>query len=381
VSEPGRAVIPGIAAAILLVALVGVGLSLTVPLLSLEMERMGVSSTLIGLNTAVAGLASMLVVPFVPRLAARLGVGRVLALAIALVVLSLLAFRLLFDFRAWFAVRFVFSAALGALFVLSEYWIASLAPPARRGLVMGLYATVLALGFAIGPAVLGAVGTSGWPPYIAGALLLSLAALPLVLARRHLPALHDAPGRRLSAYVLALPVASVAGLSFGAIETGGFALLPLYGLRVSFGPESAALLVSVMALGNVLLQVPLGLLADRMDKGVLLALIALGGALGALLLPALAGPNLPFHALLLIWGGIAGGLYTVGLAYLASRFEGPDLAGANAAFVVLYNAGLTVGPPVVGAGMDVLPPHGFAYAIALFFGLVLAAALVRPARR
>ncbi len=35
----------GIASAILLIALVGVGLSLTLPLLSIEMERMGVSST------------------------------------------------------------------------------------------------------------------------------------------------------------------------------------------------------------------------------------------------------------------------------------------------------------------------------------------------
>ncbi len=56
--------------------------------------------------------------------------------------------------------------ALGALFVLSEFWITALAPPERRGLVMGVYATVLALGFATGPAVLAGVGTSGWPPYL-----------------------------------------------------------------------------------------------------------------------------------------------------------------------------------------------------------------------
>jgi len=63
-----------IAAAIGCITAVGVGLSLSVPLLSLEMERMGASGTLIGANTAIAGIAAIMTVPFVPRIAARTGV-------------------------------------------------------------------------------------------------------------------------------------------------------------------------------------------------------------------------------------------------------------------------------------------------------------------
>jgi MFS family permease len=160
-------------------------------------------------------------------------------------------------------------------------------------------------------------------------------------------------------------------MAFGAVETGGFALLPVYGLRTGFDAESAALLVSVVALGNVALQLPLGMLADRVPKASLLLAIAVAGLVGAAAIPLVAGQGLAFYALLFVWGGLAGGLYTVGLAHLASRFEGPDLAGANAAFVVLYNVGLTVGPPVVGGAMDIADPHGFAYALAGFFALIL----------
>ncbi len=369
---------PGLAAAIVLVALVGVGLSLTLPLLSIEMERMGVSSTGIGLNTAVAGLASIAVIPFVPRLAARIGIGRLIALSIVTVIVSLLAFKATYDYLAWFPIRFVFAAALGTLFVLSEYWISALAPPERRGLVMGVYATVLALGFAAGPGILALIGASGWGPYLAGAGLIACAALPLALARNRLPDLDHAPSRPFMAYLLALPVATFAAMGFGGVETGGFALLPLYGLRTGFDAEGAALLVSVVALGNVALQLPIGLLADRLDKGRLLLAIALLSAAGAAMLPLLAGQSLAFYLLLFIWGGVVGGLYTVGLAHLASRFEGADLAGANAAFVVLYNVGLTGGPPFVGVMMDLLNPHGFAYALAALCLLVpLGAALGR----
>jgi MFS family permease len=370
----------GIAAAILIIALVGVGLSLTIPLLSLEMERMGASGTMIGLNTAVAGIGSIVAVPFVPRLAARIGMGRLLTAAIVTVIVTLLLFKVSYNYWAWFPIRFTFSIALGALFVLSEYWISALAPPERRGMVMGIYATVLALGFAAGPAVLAGVGTSGWPPYLAGAALLVLASVPLLLARGLLPRLDHAPPRPFSVYVLALPVATLAGMVFGAVETGGFAILPVYGLRIGFDAESAAFLVSLLALGNVLMQLPLGMMADKVDKGALLVAIAALGCAGAALLPTLAGTGLPFQILLFVWGGIVGGLYTVGLAHLASRFEGPDLAGANAAFVVFYNIGLTVGPPVVGAAMDYSNPHGFAYALAAFFVLIPLGGLVATKR-
>ena len=76
---------------------------------------MGISSTLIGINTAVAGLASLVTIPFVPWLAARIGVLPFLWLSIALAAISLIGFKLLFSFWWWFPVRFVFSAALGAL--------------------------------------------------------------------------------------------------------------------------------------------------------------------------------------------------------------------------------------------------------------------------
>ncbi|MGL4727387.1 MAG: MFS transporter, partial [Bosea sp. (in: a-proteobacteria)] len=89
-----RAALEGIIAAIALVTLVGVGLALSIPLLSLEMERMGASGGQIGINTAVAGFASILTLPFAPRLAARMGVGPLIGLCIAITAISFLGFKL-----------------------------------------------------------------------------------------------------------------------------------------------------------------------------------------------------------------------------------------------------------------------------------------------
>jgi MFS family permease len=378
-SPPGfdRTRIAAITAAIACVTAVGIGLSLSVPLLSLEMERMGVSGTMIGLNTAVSGLAGICVVPFVPRLAARLGVLTLLWLSIAVAITSFLGFKLLFAVAWWFPLRFLFAAALGVLFVLSEYWINAAAPPHRRGLVMGIYATVLAIGFAIGPAALRIVGTSGWPPYLAGTGLYALAALPLVAARGLSPALEGRATRSVLSFVLAAPVATLAALVFGAVETGGFALLPVYGLRLGFDPGNAAFLVSVLALGTVVFQIPIGLLSDRVDRRFVLLASGLAGAVGAAAIPLVAGQNWGFYATLFVWSGLVGALYTVGLAHLGARFTGIDLASANAAFVALYNVGLAVGPPIVGGSMDLSRPHGFAWSLAAFFAVYAAVVIWR----
>ena len=348
-----------ILAAILIISAVGMGLSLMLPLLSLELERMGASSTLNGLNTAVGGIANIVIAPLVPMLARRLGQKRFIALAIAVLILSVLLFRLLPGIGPWFVLRFGFGAAIGALFVLSEFWITASAPEARRGTIMGIYATVLATGFAAGPAVLALTGTVGWPPYLACAALMLLAALPLWITPALLPPIETSPHPRVLPLVRTAPVATLAALMFGAIESGSFSQFPIYGLRLGLGDTEAALLVTWTALGNLLFQIPIGWLSDRMDRRKVLLGCALLGALGTGLMVLLPATSPGFLALLFVWGGVTGAIYTVGLAHLGSRFSGGEIAVANAAFVMLYSAGMIVGPPIVGAAMDGLGTAGF----------------------
>lgn len=369
-----------LSAAISCVACVGLGLSLSIPLLSLEMERMGISGAWIGVNTAVTGIASILTIPFVPRLASRIGLVRLIWTALATAAGCMLAFRAVHDFTWWFPIRFVFSAALGALFVLSEYWITEASPQGRRGLVMGVYATVLALGFAGGPLILTFLGSSGWRPYLCGAGLFALGGLPMLIAGGLSPGLGEGPRRSVFSFLRAAPVATLAALVFGAAETGGFALLPVYGLRIGLDEAAAAFLVSTVALGNVALQIPIGLVSDRVDRRRLLLAAALGGALGAVLIPLVATSAAFLFAVLLAWGGIIGALYPVGLAHLGARLRGGDLAPANAAFVMFYSAGSAGGPPLVGAGMDAIGPSGFAWVLAAMFAAYAVVVLLRMVR-
>lgn len=368
-----------ITAAISAIAVVGVGISLSIPLLALELESRGVSGTLIGINTAVAGIATVATAPFVPLLVRRLGVRALLTLAIVLSASSLLAFKAVPSFAAWFPLRFVFGAALCVLFAVSEFWINAVAPPSRRGLIMGIYATALSIGAALGPVILSVTGTAGWEPYIAGAVVLCLGAIPILMARGMTPRIHDSDHHGVLSFLRKSPTALMAALVFGAMETSVMSFLPVYGVRLGLGDSEATLLLTVAVLGNVAFQIPLGLVSDRVDRRVLLFACAMVGTVGAATLPYLQVDSLGFLAAVFLATGVVGSLYTVGLAHLGARFHGANLASANAAFVMFYSIGLIAGPPLAGQGMDLYNPYGFAYVIAGMLGsyaLLVAARLV-----
>jgi MFS family permease len=320
----------GIVAAVACITIAGVGLALSAPLLAFAMEARGASGLFIGANTAMGGIAVLVATPLIPRVASQIGVRTLLFAALALGGASMAGFGLIDQLWIWFPLRFALGVALGAMFVLSEFWITSLAPPDARGLVMGFYVTALSLGFAAGPAILVATGVADLTPYLVGAALFSLAAAPIALVGSTAPRIDPPePGRGVPFFIRLAPAATLAAFTFGAIETGAFTFLPLYGVRVGLDPQAAALVGSAVALGNVVSQIPLGLLSDRMDRRLI------------------------------------SGLYTVGLAMLGERFTGIDLATANAAFVVMYAFGMLVGPPVLGAGLDIWNPHGAPVVVAV----------------
>lgn len=382
VSDPitDRARAVSILAAMATIVPVGLGLSLTIPLLAFELEARGIPAGWIGLNTAMAGIASIVAAPLVPGLVQRFGARPVMLAASLIGALTLVGFKLAAAFWLWFPLRFVTGAAMCALWVVSEAWINAAAPPARRGLVMGIYSTLLAGGFAVGPALLAAIGASGWLPYLAGSALMAVATVSVAMAGRLVPRFQaepDAPAGVLR-FLRAAPAATLAALVFGAVETGEMSFLPLYGMRLGFDEAGAALLLTAAMLGSFAFQVPLGWLSDRMDRRLVLAGCGAVGALGALALAF--GPATPaaILAAAFVTGGVAAALYTVGLAHLGARFRGADLAAANAAFIMLYAIGFTFGPPLLGEAMEAWPPHGFAVGLAAMLGVY---ALVVALRR
>jgi MFS family permease len=367
-------------AAIASISVVGIAIGLGVPLLSIVLESRGHSASMIGLNTAVAGIASIVAAPLATPLAVRFGVVWTMLAMIVGGALAFIGFYFAPSFWMWFPLRAVLHAALTILFILSEFWISASTPPKRRGFALGLYATVLSLGFAFGPWLFAHLGSQGFLPFGVTFALVLLAALPVLAAAKESPVIHEGEGEAggFANYIWLVPTATAAVFVFGAVETGGFALFPIYGNRIGHSEADAALLLTMIGLGNVIMQIPLGIVSDRVrDRRILLVICAAVGLIGMIALPAIVSDWHLTAAVLFVWGGVVAGLYTVGLAHLGSKLSGRDLASANAAFVFCYGLGMLAGPQAIGIGMDIFGPAGFSFTLSLFFVLYLVLAVVR----
>ncbi len=357
----------------------GVGMGLSLPLLSLIMERNGVSGTMNGINAAFGALAMLAFTPFIPALAARIGTVRFLIGCYIIAAVSLLGFRATNDLALWFVLRFTLNCALQGLFLVSELWINQIATDAVRGRLVAIYASLVSAGFALGPIIIQFLGTTGWEPFIAGSAMIMAAMIPLIIARRLIPPVEHAGARAMFGFVLRSPSAAAAGLAYGAIEICLGSFLIIYAVRLGAAEVSATLLITAWGLGNMILQPFIGWLSDKVDRRHVMLLCGAVALAGAVLLPVTQGAGWPALILAFVWGGFIAGLYSVGLAHLGSNFKGSDLAAANAAFSILYAIGTLVGPGLGGIAIDLWNPHGLAAVVGLISAAFLGVVAYRTA--
>jgi MFS family permease len=323
----------------------------------------------------------MMAGPFVPKLAARFGTLNAIYLSTAVLSGLTLSLPFLPIMPAWFVVRFLEGAAAAVGWIITETWVNLMATESNRTRVIAVYATVLAVGFAIGPLVIRIVGIDGVLPFGVIAVLLAVSALPIAWARDVAPTMPGHSTHGVLRLIAAAPVIMLAGLGGGAIESAGYALLPVYGVKLGLAEATAVLMLTMYYAGNLVLQIPLAMLADRFDRRRMLVACFVVALVCPALLPLTLSPGPLMWAVLVAWGGATMAIYTMSLAVMGDSVPRAELAGANAAFVMMYELGSIGGPAVAGGAMDLAGPNGLMVVLGLIAGGYLAVVGLLQARR
>jgi MFS family permease len=361
------------------VSVFAIAQGLSYPLLSFILQRQGVSPAMIGLSAAMTPVGFIVSSPQIPALARRFGTGRTALACAGLSALVLALIGWTQDLYLWFPLRFLIGVVTNPLYVLSEIWVIALAPPSRRGRVMGVYSTIISAGFAAGPLCLLAVGTEGWAPFLVGITAFLLCGLCLASVLRRLPQVDEA-GNRVSvlgfvplAWLLVSAVVVAAGF-----EQAALALLPVYGTHHGIAEARMSALLSTMIAGNIVMQVPLGFLAERLTARLVRLICIAATILGCALLPTLVETWL-IWPMIFLWGAASYGIYTMSIIELGERFSGAALVAGNAAFSMMWGVGGIAVPPLAGGAMAWLGAGGLPLTLGLLC-LALAAASVAGRR-
>lgn len=359
---------------------VGLAVGGVIPLFALILENRGVSETVIGANTAVGSLGIICVAPFVPWIVRRLGLATAVISGIVVSVLALAAIAMTESLTAWFLLRPIYAGGLGIHWVVSETWMNSVASNRDRGRIMAIYVTTIAAGMAAGPAILGMTGTEGVIPFVVFGLATLATAVPLAVVARHAPILRIGLHGTPAILVRGAPTVFAAVVAVGLYGGACFVFLPIYGLRSGLAEADAVFLLTAFLAGNLIFQIPVGLLADRFNHRAML-LICGGVALVApfLVSPLLANP-IPLVVFMAIWGGAIFAFYTIGITMLGERFQAGELAAANAAFIMTFEIANAIGPPAAGLALGLWAPHGMTVFLIAVAAIFLAVTAIRGVR-
>ncbi|AZC49722.1 MFS transporter [Pseudomonas chlororaphis] len=345
-----------LAALILGISIVGLSIGSTVPVIALRLYQAGASNTQIGIMSALPAAGMMLSAFLVNGLCQRLSRRQIYLLCFSLCALSIGALEIPgISLTGLGLARIVMGFGAGLIIILGETWVNEMAADTVRGRVIAVYTTCFTVFQMIGPGLVALLGTEG-PAVIASVsagYLLAIAVIWLTLPHQR-PVAGHAENQSFSVlgFIRVAPALCVGILFFAFFDTVILSLFPVYAATHGYAIKLAALMVSIILLGDAAFQFPLGWLSDKAGRaaiylgcGVVSLVIGLG-------LPLLMNyPTLLWPSLVIL-GAAAGGVYTLAIILIGQAFSGPDLVTANASAGLLWGIGSLLGPLLSGAAMN-----------------------------
>lgn len=344
----------------------------------LQGTLLGIRASLSGFGTGTTGvvmacyyLGYMLGSVITPPLIRRVGGIRVFAALASLVSFAPLAHALFVNPIAWALLRLLAGACMVGVFIVAESWLNSAATNATRGRLLAIYLLVCQIAMAGGQYLLGFADPLGFELFVMVSALFSLAVVPIALTRRAV--MQQGPSARIALPVLVkrIPLC-LAGLLLVSLAYGSFyGMGAVYALDIGLERSQIASFMASTIIGSVLLQWPIGMLSDRMDRRRLIVLLCSAVTVVGLLL-ALVPPSQTglLYTLMFLFGGLSLPLYGIFVALAGDMLAPEELVAASSKILLVNGLGSAIGPVFVAWLMHGVGTAGYA----LFIAVVHAAA-------
>lgn len=354
---------------IMVIIVAGMSQGMLLPLLTILLDRSGVSTDTNGLNATALYIGIFATMFFIEKPVRRYGYKPVIMIGMSLIIVANCLFPVWQQVCFWFVLRLFVGIGDSALHFATQLWIVASSPKEKRGRNISLYGMAYGLGFSIGPLGITLLKVGIWFPFMVTSAFFLLILLLLTRLKNEKP---ERAERAEAAHKRATTVISLAwfplitSLLFGYMEAAMNSNFPLYGLRIGITESTIGLLLPVTGIGGLIMQLPLGVWSDRIGRKPILMGTAIVGALAFSCVP-FVGTNLWGLGLCLgVAGGMVGSFFSLGLAYAADILPRHLLPTANIIASIQYSVGSIIGPLVGGMALHYLSVFSIFY----FLGLV-----------
>ncbi len=347
--------------------MIGNGLNLAVLGVRVVDEGFGVTTSGYVMSCYFAGF---LVGPsIISRLLATVGHIRVFAGLASLASGAVLIHSISVVPITWALMRLVFGFCMAGLYIVLESWLNDASTPTTRGRTLAIYMVVSMGGLAIGQMIIAFVDTSGSTLFILASVLVSLALVPVTLAATtEAPPVREAERLGLRELYDTVPTGLV-GMLFTGMSVGVlFSLGAVYARGVGFDSQRLAVFLVLPTIGSLLMQLPIGLISDRLPRRAVIFVVALG-AVGVCSVMAVLPSDSPLVLVgMFVLGGLTFPLYSLLLTYTLDWSAPGKAIGASSSLLRVNAIGALIGPLVAASVMGSTGPTAFFWALVVSHG-------------
>lgn len=298
-----------------------------------------------------------------------------------IVIASTSGMYLFVDGVAWAVLRAAIGFGCVGLFVATESWLNAKASPAARGKVFSTYMFGTFLALALGQLLVGRLELQGAGPFNIIMGLFACALIIVSMTRAEPPAIVREEKLPYGVLTRAAPLAVLGAGVAGMVGATFYAVVPMWMLARQIDQETIGLVMLSAVLGGLAFQVPVGRLSGRMDRRLLLGMLAAGFALSAFSLvfaPRSLGVVLPLAAVL---GGFMSTLYPVCVSHALDHMAREQVVSVSGRLILVSGIGSTLGPFCGSWIMSYLDLNGVLYFMGASALVVASASLVMAAKR
>jgi hypothetical protein len=194
--------------------------------------------------------------------------------------------------------------------------------------------------------------------FILASVLVSLAAIPLLLSATKSPKLIKITGFGLKKLLRITPLGVTGTLLSGMCHGAFFAMIPLYGSVTGLDLAKVSTLTSLGLLSGIILQWPIALASDKYDRRIILMMTAFMAALPAGYF-AMEGATsiMQQYISVSIMGAFTLSLYSQCISHANDHLEPTQVVPAAGLLVLIYGAGFASVPILMGQLMAISPNY------------------------
>lgn len=314
---------------------------------------------------------------FAPRQIGAIGHSRAFAAAAAIGATGALLHPVIVGPWAWAALRLLTGFAIAAAYTVVESWLQGKATNRNRARIYSVFRLVDLGGQMTAQAMIAVLDPAAYWAYNIVAVFCVLCLLPLALTRSLPPVVPRAPRLRPLAALRLSPTATlgivVAGMAGAAFRMVG----PVYAFENGLGQGEIALFLSAAIAGGFAAQLPVGIVADRVDRRAVLVGLSVAAVLGSLWTIYAVAPGSTLLILLaaFFFGASTYPVYSVAAAYANDLAEPEFIVELNAALMLFYSIGAIISPVLSATLVTAFGPQAlFGFTAAAHLALILFAA-------